>query len=74
MGNSCGGNVLRTGGNEGGRRNVSALAFDDKWEGEKKKERKKERKGARKGEGRDNGDIYIYVYGRRVQYRESMFF
>lgn len=34
----------------GEERNVSAFAFDDKWEGEKER-RKKKRKGARKGGG-----------------------
>lgn len=54
----------------GEERNVSALAFDDKWEGEKERRKKKE-KGSEK-RGRGNGGID--AYGRRVQYRESMFF
>lgn len=35
----------------GEERNVSALAFDDKWEDEKERRKKKKRKGARKGGG-----------------------
>ena len=77
MGNSCGGNVLRTGGNEGGGEMFPRSRSMTSGKARKKK-RKKERKGARKGAGRGITAIYIYMCtgvefntGNRCFFREA---
>lgn len=66
MGNSCGGDVLRA-----GRRGMFPRSRSMTSGKARRKGGKKKKKGSEK-RGRGNGGID--AYGRRVQYRESMFF
>ena len=79
MGNSCGGNVLRTGGNEGGGEMFPrSRSMTSGKARKKKKERKKERE-REKGRGGITA-IHIYIYvctgvefntGNRCFFREA---